>query len=168
MFDVLDVTGDAVLEDGAVLDIALNTGLTMGATFDVLTASSIMADAAMLSLTGAPGFEASIVGGTTLQLAFTGATGGVAGDYNDDGVVNAADYVLWRNAAASGGSLMNEGATPGVVDQADYDFWVSRFGATSGAGSAAGAAVPEPASLLLVLIAFGWLGLQVCRRHEGW
>ena len=55
--------------------------------------------------------------------------GGVAGDYNGNGAVDAADYVVWRN----GGPLQNDPTTG--VQPADYDFWRSRFGATSGAGS---------------------------------
>jgi hypothetical protein len=64
---------------------------------------------------------------------------GVLGDYNGNGVVDAADYVVWRDNPAS---LQNEGASPGVVNQADYDFWRSRFGATAGSGTLA--TVPEP------------------------
>jgi hypothetical protein len=67
--------------------------------------------------------------------------GGVAGDYNGNGVVDAADYVLWRN----GGPLQND-PTEGV-QTADFDFWRSRFGATSGAGSGLATSVPEPAIL---------------------
>jgi hypothetical protein len=74
---------------------------------------------------------------------------GVAGDYNGNGVVDAADHVLWRN----GGPLAND-PTPGV-QPADYDFWKSRFGATSGSGSGGefSAAVPEPAGVVLALLA---------------
>jgi hypothetical protein len=64
----------------------------------------------------------------------------VVGDYNNNGTVDAADYVLWRN----NGPLQNEGVTPGSVTAQDYDFWRSRFGATSGSGAGASAAVPEP------------------------
>jgi hypothetical protein len=80
-------------------------------------------------------------------------TAGVAGDYNSNGTVDAADYVLWRNNRGPG-SLPNEGGiSPGVVDEADYNFWRSRFGATAGSGSAVGgSAVPEPRSALLGLI----------------
>jgi len=83
---------------------------------------------------------------------------GVAGDYNDNGTVDAADYVLWR----AGGPLQNEGASPGVVDGADYTFWRSRFGATSGSGSGGSlqaGAVPEPATVVLLLSALvAWRG----------
>jgi hypothetical protein len=69
----------------------------------------------------------------------------VSGDYNNNGTVDTADYVLWRN----GGPLQND-PTAGV-QPADYDFWRSRFGATSGAGAGIGG-VPEPATLVLLLL----------------
>jgi hypothetical protein len=47
-----------------------------------------------------------------------------AGDYNDDGVVDAADYVLWRK----GGPLKNESATYGTNTIEDYNEWKSHFG----------------------------------------
>ncbi len=81
-------------------------------------------------------------------FTMTAIPGGVAGDYNGNGVVDMADYVLWRN----GGPLQNDN-TPGSVDASDYTFWRSHFGNTSGAGSSVqGAAVPEPGTLALVLL----------------
>ncbi|HEX4414318.1 MAG TPA: PEP-CTERM sorting domain-containing protein [Lacipirellulaceae bacterium] len=83
---------------------------------------------------------------------------GVSGDYNGNGVVDMADYVLWRN----GGPLLND-PTPGV-QASDYDYWRSRFGATSGSGSGLGsAAVPEPASALLMLLGLAAFG---CKRRS--
>ena len=72
----------------------------------------------------------------------------VPGDYNNNGVVDAADYVIWRN----GGPLANEVATIGSVTPEDYTEWKARFGNTAaGSGSAVGgAAVPEPAGLMLL------------------
>ncbi len=74
---------------------------------------------------------------------------GVVGDYNNDGVVNLADYTVWRNNLG-GSSLPNEGATPGIVDQQDYDVWKSNFG-QSAAASLGSSQVPEPSTLLILL-----------------
>jgi hypothetical protein len=86
----------------------------------------------------------------------------LAGDYNQNGTVDAADYTVWRNHQGQNFTLTNENpaaATPGVVDAEDYAFWKSRFGATAGSGSGATATstVPEPTSLvLLMLVTTGW------------
>ena len=76
---------------------------------------------------------------------------GVPGDYNGNGTVDAADYVLWRK----GGPLLNEVDTPGTVNAADYTAWRARFGnaAGSGAGVGVNAAVPEPTTLVLLMFA---------------
>jgi hypothetical protein len=78
---------------------------------------------------------------------------GLLGDYNDNGVVDAADYTVWRDAKESGGVLLND-PTPGVIDDSDYVYWRSHFGESldGGAGSE-GATVPEPASLGLLMMA---------------
>jgi hypothetical protein len=83
-------------------------------------------------------------------VRYVSTAGGVAGDYNGNGVVDAADYVLWRKS----GPLLNEGRTTGVTDASDYYFWKARFGAPSGSGagsSLGGAAVPEPSLLGLIM-----------------
>jgi hypothetical protein len=81
----------------------------------------------------------------------TEASEGVPGDYNGNGKVDAADYVLWRK----GGPLQNEVHNPGTVSAEDYTEWRARFGNPgSGAGLADGnAAVPEPATVLLIVTA---------------
>jgi hypothetical protein len=81
----------------------------------------------------------------------------ITGDFNADGIVDAADYVLWRD----GGPLQND-PTPGVQPE-DYNVWRTNFGLSAVAGSSLGAAgVPEPAAVVLMLI--GALGLAIHRR----
>ncbi len=77
----------------------------------------------------------------------------LAGDYNEDGTVNLADYTVWRDNL--NGSIVLPGedpnaSTPGLVDQEDYDFWKTNFGNPGAAASLASAAVPEPSSFLLM------------------
>jgi hypothetical protein len=82
------------------------------------------------------------------------------GDYNIDGNVDAADYVVWRRsldqtelAAAA------DGNGDGEVDEEDYVIWRANFGRLlfSGASVAAAAstlpAIPEPPFFVLVVIA---------------
>ena len=73
------------------------------------------------------------------------------GDYNHDGVVDGADYVLWRKT--------------GINGQQGYADWRANFGATApGFGAALGAGqVPEPTAWILVV-----LGLMAgsARRHN--
>jgi hypothetical protein len=81
------------------------------------------------------------------------AAAGVPGDYNGNGTVDAADYVVWRD----NGTLQNEVVTPGIVTQEDYDAWRARFGNTAGAASGSllgtSTSVPEPAGFTFALIA---------------
>jgi hypothetical protein len=70
------------------------------------------------------------------------------GDYNQNGVVDAADYVTWRSSI--GGQLA-------------YDAWRSQFGTVAG-GLGGGSAVPEPTSICLALLAvLSFIRLRVLR-----
>lgn len=109
-----------------------------------------------------------------LDLRFTswtvGAGGGYAytraepptvptptGDYNHNGTVDAADYVVWRHtltqAAVPAGSGA-DGSGNGTIDADDYTFWRQRFGNAAGLG--ASAAVPEPAATAMLLVGIGF------------
>jgi hypothetical protein len=91
------------------------------------------------------------------------------GDYNGDGIVDAADYTVWRDHLGQTVTPGTNGDTngDGTVDQTDYGIWAANFGqtaagagATSGAtGSAsANAAVPEPATAVFSLLALPLFG----------
>ena len=82
------------------------------------------------------------------------------GDYNGNGKVDAADYVLWRD----GRPLKND-ATEGV-QPFDYDVWRANFGASvAGFGSVVGG-VPEPTGLLLA--AAGLAGCLITSARRSW
>jgi Cadherin domain len=60
------------------------------------------------------------------------------GDYDDNGVVDTSDYVVWRNSLGQSGSeLPADGNGNGVVDQADYDLWRANYGRVAEPGAAA-------------------------------
>lgn len=82
----------------------------------------------------------------------------LAGDYNNDGKVDAADYTRWRDTTGTATTLPND-TTPGTVGPSDYVVWSSNYGATA---AALAVAVPEPTALAL---AFGLvIGTAVRRR----
>ena len=89
---------------------------------------------------------------------------GIDGDYNDNNIVDAADYVVWRDRLNQSVSIPHD-ATPGMVTAADYTVWRSNFGRMpAGGSSAAVAAVPEP-SVAIQLIA-GALASVFARRKR--
>jgi dienelactone hydrolase len=69
-------------------------------------------------------------------------TAPLQGDFNHDGSVDAADYVVWRKGLGT------------IYTQNDYNIWRVHFGQTpgSGAGASTNAAVPEPTTLVLVIV----------------
>ncbi|QDT69674.1 Stage II sporulation protein [Planctomycetes bacterium MalM25] len=73
------------------------------------------------------------------------------GDFNADGVVDAADYTVWQDAFLS----LEEGHPAdangdGFVGNDDYDIWAANYGATPGVASVA---VPEPSAVWGVSLA---------------
>jgi hypothetical protein len=75
------------------------------------------------------------------------------GDFNGDGIVDTADYVWWRKS-------------DGTV--AGYNTWRTNFGRTTAAGSGfAATSIPEPATVVLMLIASTIL-LGRTTRSAGW
>ena len=83
------------------------------------------------------------------------ARASLPGDYSGDGLVDAVDYVLWRQTLNQTGSgLLADGNADGRVDASDYAVWRSRFGRSLfGSGtSLARNSVPEPSSAAFVLL----------------
>jgi hypothetical protein len=105
-------------------------------------------------------------GGVAPTLAVEYEVLELPGDYNVDGVVDAADYSVWRDRMGSGAALPNDD-TLGVADD-DYLRWKSQFGKVptpSAGGGAVAQGVPEPAGICLLLV--GTLAIGGLRRREG-
>lgn len=114
----------------------------------------------------AAGSETSVISGNVGDFApflrlVALEDGGLPGDYNGDGSVDAADYTVWRDHLASGQPLPENDDTPGV-DQGDYTRWKQYFGA-GGGGGAIVANVPEPTAICLALLLA--VCLAGCRRR---
>lgn len=76
----------------------------------------------------------------------------LSGDFNNDGTVDAADYTVWRDNLSSPDESLINNAGDGLngVDQEDHAIWVANYGSSTALTTAL--SVPEPSSLLLVLL----------------
>ena len=157
--DVLGSTGGTILDiiGGTVNLTDLSGGsLTAGdyvlVNGDENTTFTFDAEAGSvddIEITGLTGFDASTLSvvGSDLVLSLVSVGDALDGDFNDDGVVNAADYVIARDGGGPTGDIA-----------ADVQLAIDNFGATAGGPVlAVTAAVPEPTTLLL--FALGWLAL---------
>jgi hypothetical protein len=81
----------------------------------------------------------------------------VPGDYDEDGNVDAADYVVWRKNLDTNNELPNDNDLGVPITTAHYALWRQNYGNNpppgSGAASGAASAVPEPGGLVLLVIA---------------
>jgi hypothetical protein len=85
-----------------------------------------------------------------MQLAASAAP--LAGDYNDDNVVNGLDLGVWKGQFGQvAAGLAADGDGDGDADGNDFLIWQRNVGGTSAALTIA--AVPEPAGIALVLAA---------------
>jgi T5SS/PEP-CTERM-associated repeat protein len=96
------------------------------------------------------------------------------GDYNGNDVVDAADYVVWRERFGTTFPLLND-PIDGTIGPAHYDQWRARFGQVAGGGSSSthplnpspvSAVVPEPGPLAVFVSVFAILAAIQCRRRR--
>jgi T5SS/PEP-CTERM-associated repeat protein len=148
----VEVAGSAQLEGNLQLTLAAGFVPKVGDSFQIVTAAGGITGS--LALASAPALPGGLqwdldVNPTTVVLNVLSS-----GDYNGDGAVDAADYLLWRNTLGQAGpALPADGDGSGVVDAADYDIWRNRFGNVVGGGMGAALAVPEPRASVLITFA---------------
>jgi autotransporter-associated beta strand protein len=155
-YDRIIASGNMAL--AGTLNVSLIDGFmpTLGNMFDLFNWGT---KSGTFSAVNLPVLAAGLSWDTT-QLYTTGVlsvAAGLTGDYNNDGSVDAADYVYWRK---TGGPT------------ADYSNWRTNFGQSAGGGSSAGAnapdtVVPEPLGTTLLLVGAIWFTTMQRRRAGG-
>jgi hypothetical protein len=145
-------------------DLLLKRGdLTGNGTTDVADMAALYSSIGSWSwLTDLQVDANNVVNTADVQAMMTQIFRTVAGDFNLDGSVNGADYVVWRKSGSIGSGaqfMQGDADLDGDVDNADLAQWRANFGfvrqpLSPGSGSGVGsAAVPEPAGALLVVLA---------------
>lgn len=92
--------------------------------------------------------------GATFYLDLVQVSAVQTGDFNGDGTINAADYVVWRKGLGT------------THTQNDYNIWRAHFGQTtgSGVGTSPNAAIPEPRTLVMFVAALIGCSIPIGRR----
>jgi T5SS/PEP-CTERM-associated repeat protein len=153
-YDAVEVAGATQL--GGSLDVTLLGGYqpNSGDTFEILHAADGIAGT--FSEEDLPALR----GGLYFEIEYSAQsvtleTVGVLGDYNRNGHVDSADYIVWRNSLNQpGAGLFADGSGDGQITRLDFDVWKSQFGQPLGSGDQTQQVptVPEPASALLCTI----------------
>jgi fibronectin-binding autotransporter adhesin len=147
--DKLAITGN--LDLSAIANILDVTGVGTGSSWVIATYTG--------SLTGAfetitSGYSVDYGSGANSQVTLMAAPMGLPGDFNNDGKVDAGDYVVWRKYNTTNHALANDGGLGTPISGAHYTLWRSNFGKPPGAGASLGAdAVPEPSGIVLIGVA---------------
>ncbi len=162
-YDTLAVTGTATV-DGTLLVLLIDDFIpSAGQQFTVLTSAGLTAGGLTLTGSASDSFNL-VVNGSDVILQSLGSL--IAGDYNGNGLVDAADYTLWRDTFGQSVTTGTgaDGVADGVITELDYEFWKGRFG-ISATASGEGQAVPEPTSIILLALTVICAGCRrLCRR----
>jgi autotransporter-associated beta strand protein len=165
--DRIDVSGLLTI-NGGTISISDPNGMLTDGTFTLIDYGTIAGDLASLGTpTGPAGFNYALSdNGSAIRLTVTSVPEGVPGDYNDDGMVDMGDYIVWVKNRDTENSLPNDNELGGTVGQQHYDLWLEHFGeslAGSGGEQTSGA-VPEPSVVVSLLLG---VCVLVFRRRRG-
>jgi len=160
-FTAIDFTGGAptmtstaqlTVDQPAFLSLAISVSFEVNAAFGTHSGGFVASLAQQAAFVVPEGYVVNTISGNVIDNDYLGpigpVVGGVDGDYNFDGNVDAIDYAVWRDVLAAGGDLPND-MTPGLVDTADYELWRVNFGVSLPV-SAVIAPVPAPNAALLL------------------
>ncbi len=156
--DKLSVGGGLNLANVDFLDVS---GIGTGASWVIATYGTLTGTFNNVT----SGYTVNYGTGTNSQITLNKITNG---DFNNDGKVDAADYVTWRKNNNTNNALPNDNGLGTPIGPSHYTLWRTNFGNPPGSGSGdlTASTVPEPASLLLVLVAIlGFSAVSTRRRN---
>ncbi|MEN1678133.1 MAG: sulfatase-like hydrolase/transferase [Planctomycetota bacterium] len=148
-FDRVQATADAQLAGGLMVTGSSGFSPAAGDAYEVISASSVSGEFESLDL---PQLTSDLMwqvdyGANSVTLRVT-----LAGDYNGDGIVNAADYTVWRDTLGQTVDQQTgaDGDGDGVITLADYETWRNNYGMEVPPSPAA--QTPEPTTLSLSVL----------------
>jgi T5SS/PEP-CTERM-associated repeat protein len=165
-FGIIEVVGNLALGDGT-LEVTVEGPYVrqVGDAFPLITAGGGISGS--LSLSAMPGLPDVLAWDLDIDSSHVllSVVPALAGDYNASGIVDAADYVVWRKLLnQAGAGLVADGDDDNTVNDADYQIWRTNFGASIDAAAAGAAAIPEPAAAWLVCV--GAAAISLSRRRK--
>jgi autotransporter-associated beta strand protein len=162
----------ATLDNSA--DVYLSTGATLNLNF---SGSPDVIDSLFINgVSQKAGTWGSVASGAVFSSLFLAGPGRlqvttfiippIVGDYNSDGKVDAADYIVWRDRIGAATIPNRDPNNMGPIGDADYNSWRAQFGIAAGSGAgqneSSGFAVPESPGWGMALV--GIFGALLHRR----
>jgi hypothetical protein len=161
---VQHILGAGTAQLGGELDAVLINGFNpaLDDSFEIITATGGVSGTFTTLAEELPGLSSGLewaINYGTNNVVLKVVPAGIPGDYNDDGAVDAADYVVWRKFEGTTTTLPND-PHGGTIGSLQFNTWRANFGNTTGGGTSTAAdsfdadtAVLEPSSVSLLLLA---------------
>ncbi|MCA9240373.1 MAG: hypothetical protein KDA37_09245, partial [Planctomycetales bacterium] len=161
MYDRLIVEGSAQLAGELAVSLLGDFVPAVGDSFDVLfgfggltgrfdsVPSTLLSDGSLVD------WGVSYVGSEVTVEVLGLSVLGVPGDYNNDGIVNAADYTVLQDHYGEPAGVLPNDPVGGAIGSAQYQTWAANYGRSLPANLSSTQAVPEPGVAVLLLAVFG-------------
>jgi len=171
-YSQLWVTGDANISGTLALSLDPGYNPQTGDSFEILRSDALAGTFTAEIMTDNPGLLWDVTYSSSSVFVTFGAIAppGMGADFNGDNIVDGSDLAIWQanfgvgsNPPPAATQAQGDANGDGVVDGSDFLLIQQKFGGPPAVPAVA--AVPEPSSFLLALVAFG-LPLAARRRRK--